>query len=214
MKYITMLVGLAMVATVQAQSAELTIATLQSQHQHYRAEAFIGDSVTIHRGERFYFYPEYGIGITKAMVKFSIVRDDVQLLERELLFRFRPTLYILDTLPYCDAALYARKQGHDYKSLLHNAANGSTEAIVALFQLARYADGGAVETIYDDCFKVINFWEDRQLAELVRSDASFARSWYSVLLQGSFASLYSEPHVESYMRSFYPLTYAIISVKK
>lgn len=196
------------------QETERIIATLNDSIKSWDLLVNGQPIYTIKSGELFYYYPQYETSCSVNRNSGKIPLSKIKKIDTLNYLRFEFSVNDLEFKDYHEDLILAERNGVDYKELVQKAINKDGEALKEILKLELLVDGAATEMFADRFWKIIHFWSDEDLSELLKNDISGFNKIFSDFIQNEFYTGFTEKEIEEYLSLFYPKTLKLINLNK
>ncbi len=169
---------------------------------------------TIQSGELFYYYANYETALTTNRKSGKIPFNYVTKIDSLKYLRFEFTERDIGFEDFHEDLLLAKRMGINYEKLVQKAINHDGEALKEILDLESYVDGAATEMFADRFWRIIHFWSDEELSELLKNDTSEFKRSFSDFMSNEFYTGFTIKEIEEYLNLFFPKTLESIKIDK
>lgn len=201
------------ICTSLCQTPEHIIGQLSQPLPHWNL--LINDSVvyTIEQTELFYYYPKHETACTVNKMTGYVPLENVTHIDSLKYIRFSFHETDLAFEEFHEDLILAKRQGLGYEHLVQQAIHLDGQALKDILKLEPFVDGGASEMFADRYWKIIHFWPDKELSELIESDSSGFRKHFFDFMTNEFYTGFTVTEIEEYLSLFYPRTLSVMKLK-
>jgi hypothetical protein len=212
-KYNLTVVILVIAFSVFSQKSETIIAKLTDSVQSWNLLVNGQTIHTIKSGDIFYYYPNIETACSPNGKAGGIPYNKIKIIDSLKYIRFEYSASDLEFEDYDEDLILANRKGINYEELVKKAINKDGQALKEILKIEKYVDGAATEMFAGRFWKIIHFWSDDDLSNLLQNDKSEFRKSFSDFIKNEFYTGFSEKEIEEYLQLFYPKTLKIMKLK-
>lgn len=192
------------------QKSEKTIATLNDSINSW--DLLVNDQPyhTIQSGDFFYYYPKIKTACSINRKIGIIPTDKIQIIDSLNYLKFEFIPRDLEFKEHHEDLICAKKNGIDYINLVKKAINKDGHALKEILKLESFVDGAATEYFSSRFWKIIHFWSDEELAQLLKNDKTHFKNNFTKFMKNEFYTGFTDTEIKEYLTLFYPKTLKLI----